>query len=162
MRARPNVDAARPAGNSDEIKQPVFFCPTVKAVMLELIYDYNLEVLIDGTPGDGSAAMACLEAGKPYVGVCLTPTHVEKLYKRLDALVWEAFQQESSPLLQPDLVEIMKGRTPAPPQASAPHPGQADDPPVPTPKRKPAKKSAKKKKNKKRGSSDSSSSDSHS
>ena len=88
---------------------PVFYNPMPKEVTAEAIHDFNLVGLVDGTPGDGSAAMACLEAGKPYAGICFTPHHVEALYERLDHLVWKAFQNESAgKLYQPQLAELLK------------------------------------------------------
>ena len=48
----------RPKSLTPEIRMPVFYNPMPKEVTAEAIHDFNLVGLVDGTPGDGSAAMA--------------------------------------------------------------------------------------------------------
>ena len=64
----------------DDIQVPTFYSPTVKKVMMEYMHDYGFKTLVDRTPGDGSSAIAALEMGVKYVGVCFNETHTEKLY----------------------------------------------------------------------------------
>jgi hypothetical protein len=85
----------------------------------ELIHSHDLQAIVDLTGSDGSWAMACIRARKPYVAVCFTEFHAKALRERLEHLVFQAMQHEKDPLYQPNLVEVLKS---APTDPSAPDP----------------------------------------
>jgi hypothetical protein len=102
----------------------------------ELIHSHDLQAIVDLTGSDGSWAMACIRARKPYVAVCFTEFHAKALRERLEHLVFQAMQHEKDPLYQPNLVEVLKS---APTDPSAPDPKTQKTGTPPGPPKKKAK-----------------------
>ena len=94
---------------AEDIKAPVFYSPTPLKLAMELLHDYSAAVMIDGTPSDGSMAMAALLNFTTYVGFCFNSEHVEALYSRLDNMAFKEFQKSDSKFYQPDLVRDLAG-----------------------------------------------------
>lgn len=65
------------------------------------------ECVLDFTPGDGNLALACITAGKPYVGFCHTENHVTGLYDLLTTKVLELMATEQSKLYNVQFVKTM-------------------------------------------------------
>ena len=70
---------------TDDTREPTFYNPLPFLLHQELIHSHRLVMAIRLTIGDGAAAMAALEAGIKLIGICLSETHAEMLYKRLSA-----------------------------------------------------------------------------
>jgi hypothetical protein len=102
----------------------------------ELIHSHDLQAVVDLTGSDGSWAMACIRARRPYVAVCFTEFHAKALRERLEHLVFQAMQREKDPLYQPNLVEVLKSATTDP---SAPDPKTQKTGTPPGPPKKKAK-----------------------
>ena len=92
-------------------KLPVFYHQAPNEVAEEIMHSFDVQAVLDCTASDGSWAMACIRARKPYAGVCFTEAHVTALTRRLELLVFRGMQNESGPLCQPALVEVLKKKT---------------------------------------------------
>ena len=88
-------------------KIPVFYNIMPDEVPEEIIHSYDAQAVINLTESDGSWAMACIRARRPYAGVCFTEHQVKALLLRLEMLVFRAMQNETDPLYQPTLVELL-------------------------------------------------------
>jgi hypothetical protein len=95
----------------------------------EMIHSHDLQAVVDLTGSDGSWAMACIRARKPYVAVCFTEFHAKALKERLEHLVFQAMQHEKDPLYQPNLVEALKSAPVTDPAAPEPKSKKTPGPP---------------------------------
>ena len=94
---------------TEDVKLPVFYAPTPLKLAQELLHDYSAVGMIDGTPSNGSMAMAALLNSTTYVGLCFNSEHVEALYHKFDNMVFKEFQKSDSKFYQPDLVRELTG-----------------------------------------------------
>ena len=58
--------------------------------------------------GDGSAAMAAMVLGKPFMGMCLSETHRDMLNTRLGNMVFTGFWQEGGPFYDPRIAKELQ------------------------------------------------------
>ena len=90
-------EAAGPLPKQDDL-QPVFFHALPAEYYLECIHSYSLVGILDLSCGGGQVAQACLTKRIPYMGFCLTETHVVELEKFLVAWVKDMMCTEGHPL----------------------------------------------------------------
>ena len=94
--------------------EPVFMHALHHNFHEELLHSFAITAQVDATPGAGDAALACVKARVPYVGICLTQTHEEKLMQRLLWLAFNEMQKEDSPMTDPALRKLLGGLAAAP------------------------------------------------
>lgn len=58
------------------------------------------------TVGPSFRALLCCDAKRPYLGVCLTDTHIKAVYKYLESAVFNNMQTGGHALDQPGLVAL--------------------------------------------------------
>jgi len=64
----------------------------------EVKHSFCLHTLItDLSPSDGEMAKVCLDSRCPYIGLCFTDVHVEKLYAHLIDYILENLGETQSP-----------------------------------------------------------------
>ena len=88
-------------------EEPAFYHSLPTILDEEWIHSYDLDALIGLAIGEGSLCMAAIRANKPCFCLTLTEYHSVHLTRRLEGLVWEAFQTEGDALYEPGLVEIL-------------------------------------------------------
>ena len=74
----------------------------------ELLHSFVVQAMVDGTPGPGHCALACVRRRVPYLGLCLSDDHAALLMKRIVYLVFQEMKQEDSILLEPAWIKIFK------------------------------------------------------
>ena len=103
----------------DDTLEPVAYHQTSAAVWEECIRSETMaKVIIDWAPMDNLPILA-LESGVPYVGVCFTQTHADKLYERLAQMVLQKMKEEGK-FFRPELAKILKPIYGAPKAKPAP------------------------------------------
>lgn len=90
--------------------KPVFYHSLPGILADEMVHSYDLLSVIDLTASDGSWALACIRAKRPYVGVCFTEFHVKALRERLQHLVLLAMKDETDSLYQPSFADALNGK----------------------------------------------------
>ena len=96
----------------------------------ELQHSYNIEGWLDTTANDGLLAMASIKTNKPYVGVCFTQDHADRLRDFILESIFTAFQTEGDALHQPGLGDLLGASTPSK-KGSAGKPTSPKDTPGP-------------------------------
>ena len=92
--------------------EPFNFHSRLPSLYGELIHRTDCKVVIDLTASDGTLALTCLLARKPYVGVCHTSEHAKCMNDRLKALVFAKFYEAGNPLYKPVLAQLLQGVAP--------------------------------------------------
>ncbi len=91
----------------DSQVEPVFFHCFQASFFETLVDDYHLAAVLDLTPGPGLMAISCLKKRIPYMGVCLTEAHRTHLQENLLTMLLGEFQDETSPLYEPDYAGLL-------------------------------------------------------
>jgi hypothetical protein len=85
----------------------------------EDLFDWHkAKVIINLTSVDVNAAMAAVRAKLSYVGIVWTDAHKEMFLAEMLQRVFSSFQDESSPLYEPELVQILGRKNKKPKKAS--------------------------------------------
>ncbi len=74
-----------------------------------MLKDLNIGAVVDLTPGSGTLARACLEAQKPYAGVCKSEHHTGWLANLLDRQVACLLCTPGSSLYNADIATKLRG-----------------------------------------------------
>ena len=97
--------------------EPVFMHTLSHEFHEELIHSLCIHAMVDGTPGSGAAAFACISKRIPYLGFCLSDSHKELLMQRLIHLILKEMEKEDSPLHETGMVksetQAQAGKRPA-------------------------------------------------
>ena len=72
-----------------------------------MLWRTNAKAVLDISCCVDTLAVACLEQGIMYAGICFTPSGVDFLKKRLAAVVSQKFLDESSPIYKPTLAKTV-------------------------------------------------------
>ena len=96
----------KPTRNPDT-KEVVFLHALNQSFYEELVHSFELKSMVDATAGPGLAAMACMEAGINYTGVCFTKFHCQQLRAHLISKTFEKMQDSGSKFYCPDLSVAM-------------------------------------------------------
>ena len=88
--------------------EPVFLHALDIKVYEELLHSFVVQAMVDGTPGPGHCALACVRRRVPYLGLCLSDDHATFLMKRIVYLVFQEMKKEDSPLFEPTLTKFLK------------------------------------------------------
>lgn len=89
--------------------EPMSFHSTQREVYLELLHSHPPSAVIDFTSCDGGFAMACLEAGMPYLGIAFTEKHKQGLLQHLASNVFNCYTQPDHPWHSVPLSEVLRG-----------------------------------------------------
>eukprot|EP00913_Durusdinium_trenchii_P034453 g32234.t1 len=73
----------------------------------DMLHVWSPRAVIDFTACDLTAAMVCLEAKLPYLGVCFSEAHMVAGYRHLSQMVFDAMCDESNVLHDPKLSAIV-------------------------------------------------------
>ena len=114
-------EAAGPPSKQDDI-QPTFFHALPPDYYMECIHSYSVVGVLDLTCGGGQVAQACLTKRIPFMGFCLTETHVVELEKFLVGWVKDMMCTEGHPLCRKGA-----GKLPASVPQKEPQGGGDDD-----------------------------------
>ena len=102
---------------ADSIEPASFAASSVE--FYEDLYDWQrAKVVINLTSVDVNAAMAAIRSKLSYVGIVWTDAHKEMFVAEMIQQVFANFQDESSPLYQAELVQILGRTTKKPKKAS--------------------------------------------
>ena len=85
--------------------EPVFMHSLSRKFHEELIHSLCIHAMVDGTPGSGAAAVACICKRIPYLGLCFTDSHKELLMQHLIHLMLKEMETEDSALYEPGIVK---------------------------------------------------------
>jgi len=107
---------------NDDVLEPAFFRGMPYKLCVEMIKSWNLTGIIHTSAGDMEMAVAAVEAGVIYTGICLTELHVELGYARLEERVWELMQTEGNRIYSPQLAVALKSEKAKKAQATTPPP----------------------------------------
>ena len=88
--------------------EPVSIHARDMKVYEEFLHSFAIQAMVDGTPGPGHCALACVRRRVPYMGLCLTDDHAALLLKRIVYLVFQEMKREDSPLFEPGLNKALK------------------------------------------------------
>lgn len=88
--------------------EPAFLHALDIKVYEELLHSFVVQAMVDGTPGPGHCALACVRRRVPYLGLCLSDDHATFLMKRIVYLVFQEMKKEDSPLFEPTLTNFLK------------------------------------------------------
>lgn len=88
--------------------EPVFWHARTPALHAEILHTLKVAGTVDCTPGDGLMAMAHIRARIPYVGVTLTATHKDEVYKRLQEMTFYSMANSDDKLAEPGLVALLR------------------------------------------------------
>ena len=88
--------------------EPVFLHALDIKVYEEFLHSFVVQAMVDGTPGPGHCALACVRRRVPYLGLCLSDDHATLLMKRIVYLVFQEMKKEDSPLFELALIKILK------------------------------------------------------
>jgi hypothetical protein len=95
-----------PVRNDGDI-EPVNYWQMSPQLYEELLWRTNAKAVLDLCCCVDTLAVACLELGIMYAGVCFTPSGVALLKKRLEVVVFQKFLDESSPIYKPTLAQTV-------------------------------------------------------
>ena len=84
---------------------PIFMHSLSPKFHEELIHSLCIHAMVDGTPGSGAAAVACMCKRIPYLGLCFTDSHKELLMQQLIHLMIKEMETEDSALYEPGMVK---------------------------------------------------------
>ncbi len=87
--------------------EPVFMHALGSKVYEELLHSFSIQAMVDGTPGPGNCALACIKRRVPYIGLCLSDGHADLLLHQLQYLVFQEMKKEDSPLFEPSLGKML-------------------------------------------------------
>ena len=87
--------------------EPVNYWQMSPQLYEELLWRTNAKAVLDLSCCVDTLAVACLELGLMYTGVCFTSSGVELLTHRLHAVVFQKFLDESSPIYKPALAQTV-------------------------------------------------------
>ena len=99
--------------------EPVFMHSLSPKFHEELIHSLCIHAMVDGTPGSGAAAVACICKRIPYLGACFTDSHKELFIQHLIHLMIKEMGKEDSVLYEPGMV-----KSATPPQAKPKRSGE--------------------------------------
>ena len=85
--------------------EPVFMHNLSRKLHEELIHTLCIHAMVDGTPGSGAAAVACICKRIPYLGLCFTDSHKELLMQHLIHLMIKEMETEDSAMYEPGMVK---------------------------------------------------------
>ena len=88
--------------------EPVFLHAMDIKVYEELLHSFVAQAMVDGAPGPGQRALACVRRRVPYLGLCLSSDHAALRMKRIVYLVLQGMKQEDSILFEPALIKIIQ------------------------------------------------------
>jgi hypothetical protein len=97
----------KPATRKADDSEPVAYGAMSVAFYEDLIDCYKAKVLINLTSVDVNAAMAAIHAKVSYVGIVWTDHHKTMFIAEMLKRVFASFQDESSPMYQSELVQIL-------------------------------------------------------
>jgi hypothetical protein len=95
-----------PPRNDADI-DPVNYWQMSPQLYEELLWRTNAKAVLDISCCVDTLAVACLEPRIMYAGICFTPSGVDFLKKRLAAVVFQKFLDESSPIYKPALAQTV-------------------------------------------------------
>ena len=93
---------------SEEIEEPVFHHSYPRCLFQEICEAFELQAILDLTPGDGELAMFAYRNNIMYTGLCMTKVHCEKLHARLFQLIRSAMLDDGDKLFSPRLQAILQ------------------------------------------------------
>ena len=89
--------------------EPLFWQETKsKELWVQMIGDLQVTCVVDATPGSGCLAVACMEKGIPYFGMCRDATHLAWLGNVLDRVALSCVCAAGTHLYQEDLAVHVK------------------------------------------------------
>ena len=97
------------ASRQDSDIEPMSLHSTKREVYLERLHSHPPSAVIDFTSCDGGFAMACLEAGTPYLGIAFAEKHKEGLLRYLASHVFNCYTQPDHPWHSVPLSDVLKG-----------------------------------------------------
>ncbi len=109
----------RQAKRTNETIEPDFFHNYPAAVYSDLFSALKVKFVIDLTPGDGTAAIACYKAGLVYLGTPFTTAHATLLRTRVDEEVLKSMTQDRDPLYNARFVAALSDASQAGADAAA-------------------------------------------
>jgi hypothetical protein len=89
----------------DDSLEPVFYHHLPATFYEDAFVVFSATAVIDLSTGPGEAAKAALLTRKPYLGLCLTESHLVKLYRHLTHWTLTQMGTEGSALYNPKYVE---------------------------------------------------------
>jgi hypothetical protein len=92
-------------------QEPVFYHSTSPKLYETIIEDYKVKkAILHLTPGDGEFAMTAYRKRVPYVGLCFTPMHKDKLFERLVRAVLNEMKTQGSQDYDASFAAALDGR----------------------------------------------------
>ena len=91
----------------DDGKDPICWHSPPAPFYAEVIHSWCAGAIVNATETDGLCALEALKQKVPYLGICYSETHCEKLRERLIRLVWEESLKEKSPLYSAPICKIL-------------------------------------------------------
>jgi hypothetical protein len=95
----------RPVRDDSDI-EPVNYWGMTHLLYAEIIHRLQAKAVIDLTASD-VFAVSCIEAGIPYLGLCLTSQHVDALTHRLMSSVFQKCTVDGNPLYRAKLAHTL-------------------------------------------------------
>ena len=74
----------------------------------DILWSLDAAMVVDLSPGSGSAGRACLRAGIQYVACCQTEAHASWVGNILDREACETAVTNGTPLFEQDLASMLK------------------------------------------------------
>ena len=99
---------------SDSNTEPTCFHSWSVELYSDLIHLFHLKAVVDATPGQGLCALAALQAGVPYLGICLTNKHRDLLQQQVMKLAFLEMRREGSPIYDAMLAKALHPVGPPP------------------------------------------------
>ncbi|CAE7516972.1 unnamed protein product [Symbiodinium sp. CCMP2592] len=91
----------------DDGKDPICWHSPPDKFYAEVIHSWCVGAIVNATETDGLCALEALKQKVPYLGICHTEAHCEKLRERIIRLVWEESLKEKSPLYSAPICKIL-------------------------------------------------------
>ncbi|CAE7883469.1 unnamed protein product, partial [Symbiodinium necroappetens] len=103
----PDAPAQRGCGKPRSTVEPVFWHGRPEIFYQEMVASYNLTALIDCQVADGVLASLAAVERLPYIGFCLTETHLQKVKEVIVCRVLKEMVRPNSKVNESKLVEIL-------------------------------------------------------
>ena len=121
----PDQGAGRGCGKPRTTVEPVFWHARPEVLYQEMLASYNLCSIIDCQAADGGLATLAATERVPYIGFCLTESHLKAVQEVIIGRVLKEMARPNSKVYESKLTEILGSATSASPSSTAPRTGQA-------------------------------------